>query len=109
MLVQFFLKGRFFMKVGKLDWNELKLLVENNRSVNREDVRVKSGIGEDCSVISFGNLECVVSTDPITGADKNIGKLAVHVNCNDIAAWSRTCWTFSNNFSTRKCYNGTNI
>jgi len=74
------------MKVGKLDWNELKLLVENNRSVNREDVRVKSGIGEDCSVISFGNLECVVSTDPITGADKNIGKLAVHVNCNDIAA-----------------------
>jgi len=74
------------MKVGKLDWNELKQLVENNRSVNREDVRVKSGIGEDCSVISFGNLECVVSTDPITGADKNIGRLAVHVNCNDIAA-----------------------
>ncbi|MBC8060368.1 MAG: AIR synthase [Clostridiaceae bacterium] len=74
------------MKVGKLDWNELKQLIENNRSVNREDVRVKSGIGEDCSVISFGSLECVVSTDPITGADKNIGRLAVHINCNDIAA-----------------------
>lgn len=74
------------MKVGKLDWNELKELIENNRSVNREDVRVKSGIGEDCSVINFGSLECVVSTDPITGADKNIGRLAVHINCNDIAA-----------------------
>jgi len=74
------------MKVGKLDWNELKQLIENNRSVNREDVRVKSGIGEDCSVISFGSLECVLSTDPITGADKNIGRLAVHINCNDIAA-----------------------
>ena len=74
------------MKVGKLDWNQLKQLIENNRSVNREDVRIKSGIGEDCSVISFGSLECVVSTDPITGADKNMGRLAVHVNCNDIAA-----------------------
>jgi len=74
------------MKVGKLDWNELKQLIENNKSVNREDVRVKSGIGEDCSVISFGSLECVLSTDPITGADKNIGRLAVHINCNDIAA-----------------------
>jgi hydrogenase expression/formation protein HypE len=74
------------MKIGKLDWDELRQLIENNRSVNREDVRVKSGIGEDCSVINFGSLECVVSTDPITGADKNIGRLAVHINCNDIAS-----------------------
>jgi len=74
------------MKVGKLDWDQLNQLIKNNRSVNRKDVRVKSGIGEDCSVINFGSLECVVSTDPITGAQKNIGKLAVHINCNDIAS-----------------------
>ncbi|HEY8803566.1 MAG TPA: AIR synthase family protein, partial [Clostridium sp.] len=58
----------------------------NNKSVVRSDVRIRSGIGEDCSVINFGEYECVVSTDPITGADKNIGKLAVHINCNDIAS-----------------------
>lgn len=74
------------MKVGKLNWDDLKQIIDNNKSVVRDDVRIRSGIGEDCSVINFGEYECIVSTDPITGADKNIGKLAVHINCNDIAA-----------------------
>jgi len=74
------------MKVGKLNWDDLKQIIDNNKSVVRDDVRIRSGIGEDCSVISFGEYECVVSTDPITGADKNIGKLAVNINCNDIAS-----------------------
>lgn len=76
----------FFMKIGKLDWDDLKYIIEGNRSVNRTDVKVKSGIGEDCSVIDYGDFECVLSTDPITGAQKNIGKLAVNINCNDIAS-----------------------
>ena len=74
------------MQVGKLDWEDLRQLIQNHRSVNREDVRIKSGVGEDCSVINFGSHECIVSTDPITGADKNMGRLAVHINCNDIAS-----------------------
>lgn len=74
------------MEVGKLNWDDLKQIIDNNKSVVRDDVRIRSGIGEDCSVINFGEYECVVSTDPITGADKNIGKLAVHINCNDIAS-----------------------
>ncbi|MBU3090831.1 AIR synthase family protein [Clostridium sp. CF011] len=74
------------MKVGKLNWDDLKQIIDNNKSVVRGDVRIRSGIGEDCSVINFGEYECVVSTDPITGADKNMGKLAVHINCNDIAS-----------------------
>ena len=74
------------MKVGKLNWDDLKQIIDDNKSVVRDDVRIRSGIGEDCSVINFGDYECVVSTDPITGADKNIGKLAVHINCNDIAS-----------------------
>ena len=57
------------MKVGKLNWDDLKEIIDSNRSVTRDDVRVRSGIGEDCSVINFGDYECVVSTDPITGAD----------------------------------------
>lgn len=74
------------MKIGKLNWEDLSKVIENNKSVNRREVRIKSGIGEDCSVINFGEYECVVSTDPITGSKSNIGKLAVHVNCNDIAS-----------------------
>lgn len=74
------------MKAGKLNWDDLKQIIDNNKSVVRDDVRIRSGIGEDCSVINFGEYECVVSTDPITGADENIGKLAVHINCNDIAS-----------------------
>lgn len=74
------------MKIGKLQWEDLKNIINNNRGVKRNDVRIRSGIGEDCSVVNFGEYECVVSTDPITGASENIGKLAVHVNCNDIAS-----------------------
>ncbi|MCH3962749.1 MAG: AIR synthase family protein [Clostridium sp.] len=74
------------MKVGKLSWDDLKNLIDNNKTVLRSDVRIRGGIGEDCSVINFGEKECVVSTDPITGAVKNSGKLAVHINCNDIAS-----------------------
>lgn len=74
------------MKPGKLNWDDLRQIIENNKDTIREDVRVHSGVGEDCSVIEFGDYECIISTDPITGADKNIGKLAVHINCNDIAS-----------------------
>ncbi|GKU26461.1 AIR synthase family protein [Clostridium folliculivorans] len=74
------------MKSGKLNWDDLKDLINNNKSVKRDEVRVRNGVGEDCSVIDFGEYECVISTDPITGAAENIGRLAVHVNCNDVAS-----------------------
>lgn len=74
------------MKAGKLNWDDLTKIIESSRSVQRDEVRIRSGVGEDCSVIAFGDQECVVSTDPITGAAENIGKLAVHINCNDIAS-----------------------
>ncbi len=74
------------MEVGKLNWDDLKYIIDKNKSVKRDEVRVRNGIGEDCAVIEYGDFECVVSTDPVTGADKNIGKIAVHINCNDIAS-----------------------
>lgn len=39
------------MKVGKLDWGDWKQIIDKNRSINRQDVRIKSGVGEDCSVM----------------------------------------------------------
>ena len=74
------------MEIGKLDWEDLKGIIEENRTVEREEVRIRSSIGEDCAVINFGDYEAVVSTDPITGTTNNIGKIAVHINANDIAS-----------------------
>jgi hydrogenase expression/formation protein HypE len=74
------------MKSGKLNWEDLKEIIDGNRGFQREEVVLHSGIGEDCTVINFGEYDCVISTDPITGAGKNIGKLAVNINCNDIAS-----------------------
>lgn len=74
------------MKIGKLSWHDLSKIIDNNKGNLRDEVRIRSGIGEDCSVVSFGEYECVLSTDPITAADNNIGRLAVHINANDIAS-----------------------
>ncbi len=52
----------------------------------RDDILIGPGVGEDCAAIEFGDLVCTLTTDPITGATKDIGKIAVHVSCNDIAS-----------------------
>lgn len=74
------------MKIGKLQWKDLNKIINENRGITRSDVRISGGIGEDCSVVNFGEYECVLSTDPITAAENNVGKLAVHINANDIAS-----------------------
>lgn len=73
------------MKVGKLDSELLQKIVFNNIKLHRSEVMVRPGIGEDCAVIDFGENVLIMSTDPITGAASEVGRLAVHINCNDIA------------------------
>ena len=51
-----------------------------------DEILVSPGIGLDCSAIDFGEYACILSCDPITGTAKEIGRLAVHINCNDIAS-----------------------
>ncbi len=74
------------VKAGKLDSELLKEIVFNNLKTKREEVLVRPGIGEDCAVVDYGEYACVISTDPITGAASEVGRLAVHINCNDIAS-----------------------
>jgi len=74
------------IKEGKLDFDDLKNIIFNNKTIKRDEVIVRNDIGEDCSIIDFGECEAIFSTDPITGANENVGKLAVHINCNDIAS-----------------------
>ncbi len=74
------------MKVGKVSTEVLREIIFSNISQHRSEVLVPPGIGEDCAVIDFGDYVCVMSSDPITGASKGIGGLAVHISCNDIAS-----------------------
>lgn len=74
------------MKSGKLPSDVLQDKVFTAFKFKREEVLVRPKVGEDCSVMDFGEYACVVSTDPITGAASEVGRLAVHISCNDVAA-----------------------
>lgn len=60
--------------------------------IDQIDSRVVIGprIGEDCSVIDFGDKYLVAKTDPITFATDEIGWYLVCVNSNDIATMGAT-------------------
>lgn len=74
------------MRIGKLNSELLEKNVYPYLGVKRDEVIVHSGFGEDSAVLKTGEGVQVLSTDPITGADEGIGRLAVHIACNDIAA-----------------------
>ena len=74
------------MKIGKLTSEELDKLILSNIKAYRNDVVLRPGIGIDCGGVQIGEDVCMLSSDPITAASKDAGKLAVHVSCNDVAA-----------------------
>lgn len=74
------------LKTGKLDSDLLKKLVFDKITYRSDDVKVRPGIGEDCAVVDYGDYECIMSTDPITAAVSDIGRLSIHITCNDIAS-----------------------
>lgn len=74
------------MEIGKLPTELLRKLVFKNIKGRNPHVILRPEVGEDCAGIRFGDYVCVLSTDPITGADKGAGTLAVHISCNDIAS-----------------------
>lgn len=74
------------MEEGKIPVEILKKIIYKNLGTLRNDVLVHSGIGEDCSIIDFGEQVAVLSSDPITVSDNKSGYLSVIINCNDIAS-----------------------
>ncbi|MEG1548612.1 MAG: AIR synthase family protein [Clostridia bacterium] len=74
------------MRLGKLDNEQLERLILSKFSHTREEVVLSPRIGVDCTALELGGKLAVLSTDPITSADNNIGRLTVHVCCNDAAA-----------------------
>ncbi|MGX8796088.1 AIR synthase family protein [Fusibacter sp. JL298sf-3] len=74
------------MKVGKLKNDVLEEIVLGEIKKVRTDVLIGPSVGEDCAAVAFGDLACVLTTDPITGSTSNLGRLAVHICVNDIAS-----------------------
>jgi hydrogenase maturation factor len=74
------------MRVGKLDNDQLEKLVLEPLKHFRSEILSRPGIGMDCSVLDLEGDLLVISTDPITAAQGNLGNLVVHVCCNDAAA-----------------------
>ncbi|MGB4589821.1 MAG: AIR synthase family protein [Clostridiaceae bacterium] len=73
------------MITGKLNWDVLKKLLSENRGSIRNEVKKGGAVGEDCAVVYLEDDYLVLSTDPVTAAAENIGKIAFHININDIA------------------------
>lgn len=72
--------------IGKIENDLLKKIVFDKITYRHEDVKVRSKIGEDCAVVGFGDYDCIISSDPITATTSEIGSLAIHITCNDIAS-----------------------
>jgi hydrogenase maturation factor len=79
------------MDIGKVPESVLKRTILKPFKVKRDEVIHGPGVGEDCCVLKFDPEDLIVmSTDPITGTTKEIGKLAVHITANDIASSGAT-------------------
>lgn len=74
------------LEVGKVPNNILKESILDKIRFNRKEVLIRPKIGEDCTAVDFGENACVLTSDPITGSVNDVGRLAVHVSCNDIAS-----------------------
>lgn len=75
------------MRLGKLGNDDLKRLILDKFPKTRCESFGSPAIGEDCARLDIGGDIAVLSTDPITSAGiGSIGRLTVHVNCNDAAA-----------------------
>lgn len=75
------------MEIGKVPETILKRAIFRQIHTKRDEVLIGAGVGEDCAVMQLSPDEVfVLSTDPITGTDKDMGKLAIHITANDLAS-----------------------
>jgi len=70
---------------GKVPTEVLEKIVFRNLGAKRGDVVLSPSVGEDAAIVQAGNVVLAISSDPITGAEKWLGWLAVHVSANDVA------------------------
>jgi len=73
------------MKAGKLPVELLESLIFKHIKIKNKEVITGPRIGSDCGALDINGNLMVFTSDPITAAGNGAGKLAIHVNCNDIA------------------------
>ena len=74
------------MSLGKLDPAELGASVLPYNGYKDPDVCLWPRLGGDGGIVRSGDQLFSLSSDPITGTSRSMGKLAVVVNSNDIAS-----------------------
>ncbi len=74
------------MKTGKLSNADLNDIVLKKLPACSSSVTEGPGTGLDCGIMKCKGKMIAVSSDPVTGAGNHIGKIALHVSCNDIAS-----------------------
>jgi len=78
---------------GKVPADSLKRIVLSRLGLSSSRLLQGPGVGEDAAILDYGDRVLVVATDPIIGALGNVGRLAVHVNANDVASCgARPLW-----------------
>lgn len=75
---------------GKVTADDLEAFVFSRTGAPDDDVLVGPEYGEDAAALRVGERILVVSSDPITFAADRIGRLAVTVATNDVAACGAT-------------------
>ena len=73
------------MKTGKLTNEELKKIVLERLPICSTDISKGPAVGLDSAMIHSKEGMMIISSDPITGASSDVGRIAIHVSCNDIA------------------------
>ena len=76
--------GKVFL-TGKVPRDLLSEIVFKRTGAPNRRLLLGPALGEDAAVVRVRGKLLVLTTDPITGAQKNAGWLSVHVNANDVA------------------------
>lgn len=74
---------------GKLDHNFLHSLLESYTDTD-EHMLQGAAVGEDATVLEFGDRYLVLKTDPVTFTTQHIGHYIVHINANDVLCMGAT-------------------
>jgi hydrogenase maturation factor len=73
------------LPAGKVPQKILQETVFKFLGARRGDVILGPAVGEDAAIVRAGRNLLALSCDPVSGAVRKVGWVAVHVACNDVA------------------------
>jgi len=81
------------LRTGKVPYDVLERCVLCHLGAESPRVLIGAALGEDAPIIEMGDRVIIAKVNPITGAEKIVGGLAVHINANDVATrGARPLW-----------------